>query len=985
MADSHQTQPELRDKPDGGGMFSQVDREERIRILRERQTEERQKKLDELKLAALHAQKVREQQEDDRRRKIDELRMRDHERRSQVEERKQIIWLAEKERKEAILRKNLERETRLEAKRNAQRSSIGFAFGSSTPRIFDVDSGYFGSRRAASQTNMSTSMINGGSRHSAEREIEKKKAISAYSLDNKSENQLLTRAPEPFSQWSSAVISPSFSEDSLDNLPVNSRTGAPTECDLEEAQNEFCPPPLPAFPTNRFTVNLVGSGVFVGEDLMTRSCTSIGVPLGRGRRKTDLHPTILPVQDSPRNQSPGRAYSMTRLDQLATPRRHVNLQALHESSEQRGNRVVTTTNSLGIKTKSMTHLAQSTSPCRRRLQSANKRFQQTRPASKSLSHLAGDAADASSLQNNKLAKSLWQLPPTAPPRATRASQLRANAMLLMVNRQGMSKSMMHLVKKKSSDEYSDRSSVATRTTPSSPSRPNSSLSQQSISSHASQNSVTMRARTPARRSNRPLSIAGTTPDSTESVEERQGRMTPIAKTPRAKSVGAERLVGDVSLSVAKASPPPPSARKPPTAARVEAANKKSVNSPREKPKVAPKPAKLLVKASPKQSPTVEQAPPIPAVSPDAPKDIPSETKTEIKKPKVVEAETAKTANVENIPAREETTPPPPPPVAETAAAKPRLTTEGEAKAALAERRRQAREQAEREAELERQRQEQLLREEEERIRQEEEERQRWEIEQDELRIIEAERLQKAIEEQSLREEEEKKKRDEEAKLKIERQEQERKAREEQEKIRKETEEQLRKEEEERAERRKRVEAIMSRTRGKGCGNSGNTPVTTPTKPNEELPGSEQSPMQTSLIVESKPNKIDDLMSTSMPSVVNCDLSHEWKHNGDLNSRANGVSTNPFAPEMDQVEAVVEPADDFASRDIINQKPQLTNADFEQLIDLSVCPPTNTFSKNEDFINNADSLNSNVPSNGTSAPFIAFEDNFAKKQETNVTG
>lgn len=72
-----------------------------------------------------------------------------------------------------------------------------------------------------------------------------------------------------------------------------------------------------------------------------------------------------------------------------------------------------------------------------------------------------------------------------------------------------------------------------------------------------------------------------------------------------------------------------------------------------------------------------------------------------------------------------------------------------------------------------------------------------------------------------KEEEERKRKETEEFARIEREEIERKAREEAEKQKIETAEKLRKEEKEREERRKRVEAIMARTR-KG-GNPGNTP------------------------------------------------------------------------------------------------------------------------------------------------------------------
>lgn len=89
-----------------GSHLSQKEREEKIRVLRDRQNEERQRKLEELKQQALAAQKFREQKEEERRRRIDELRQRDNDRRHQVEERKRQIWEAEQDRRESILRKN---------------------------------------------------------------------------------------------------------------------------------------------------------------------------------------------------------------------------------------------------------------------------------------------------------------------------------------------------------------------------------------------------------------------------------------------------------------------------------------------------------------------------------------------------------------------------------------------------------------------------------------------------------------------------------------------------------------------------------------------------------------------------------------------------------------------------------------------------------------------------------------------------------------
>ena len=69
----------------------------------------------------------------------------------QVEERRRDIEKSEQERREAILARNKERESRLESQRRNSRGNIEFAFGSSAPRLVeprvDSASGYWGSRR----------------------------------------------------------------------------------------------------------------------------------------------------------------------------------------------------------------------------------------------------------------------------------------------------------------------------------------------------------------------------------------------------------------------------------------------------------------------------------------------------------------------------------------------------------------------------------------------------------------------------------------------------------------------------------------------------------------------------------------------------------------------------------------------------------------------------------------------------------------------
>lgn len=155
-----------------------MSREERLRLVKERQEEERARRLQELEQHSQASQQYREQQEVERRRRIEELRSRDQERRQQVEERKRLIWEAEHERKEALLKRNMERESKLEARRNANRMSMSFAFGSSTPRTFDLDLATMGSAGAP------VLMSAAPPRKADETDFEssRKRAASAYNL-----------------------------------------------------------------------------------------------------------------------------------------------------------------------------------------------------------------------------------------------------------------------------------------------------------------------------------------------------------------------------------------------------------------------------------------------------------------------------------------------------------------------------------------------------------------------------------------------------------------------------------------------------------------------------------------------------------------------------------------------------------------------------------------------------------------------------------
>ncbi|CAH0766828.1 unnamed protein product [Bemisia tabaci] len=685
----------------------QRDREERLKILREKQNEERQRKLEELKQQALAAQKFREQKEEERRRRMEELRMRDSDKRHQVEERKRLIFEAERERKEAILRKNQEREARIETKRRHDRSSIVFAFGSSTPRMLepaDTGGSYWASRRATSTSNvmMAASITPGPlTRRSSERELadgtSKKRATSASGLLNRNN---------------------------------------PLQC-----------------------ASMEGS-----EDAPGSTSSQNSVLSRAARRKTDLMPTIpssSPSHSRPSSamrRTPGRAFSMSRLDILATPRQPQLPKQRH--SQPLPQQKPLSENSM----------------------------------SRSMSHLAVK----SNLRRNDTHRSMTQLGPIPPPRPTRAERLRRRA------REAASNSPASGQGVKSGD--------VTPTT----SRPASALSQ-----HSSSSSVRMRPVAAPRRP-RPISIAVT-------------------------GVSSDPLSAKTSPNVAK--PPytpgidkPPIPRSNSTHKKLSSKTDVTKKSNEKLIKSAKSSGANTPKATPLQSPGIEtrvtniSSEPTEAVTATSPELTTVISKSAV--PTVVDVQyNPPTSDVvppveafENIKIESEG-------IENNSGAASdlaecdmsasmtvkRITTEEEAKAALAERRRLAREQAEREAELERQRLEAERLAEEERLKREEEEQRRAEEEQNRLaelaRKAEEERLAAAIEEAKKREEEEKKRKEEEQRQKLEREEAERKMKEELERQRKEMEERLKKEEEDRQARRKRVEAIMLRTRGKSMTSS----------------------------------------------------------------------------------------------------------------------------------------------------------------------
>nr|XP_027213128.1 putative protein TPRXL [Penaeus vannamei] len=134
------------------------------------------------------------------------MRLRDADRRSQVEERKRIIQQAEQDRREAVLRKTAEREQRLESKRRNEKSNIVFAFGSSTPRMLDPKdsaSTFWGSRRATSTTNVHLADTNISRRASegGDMDLSRKRATSAHSLDRKPEDLRMSSSMYEVFHW----------------------------------------------------------------------------------------------------------------------------------------------------------------------------------------------------------------------------------------------------------------------------------------------------------------------------------------------------------------------------------------------------------------------------------------------------------------------------------------------------------------------------------------------------------------------------------------------------------------------------------------------------------------------------------------------------------------------------------------------------------------------------------------------------------------
>ncbi|XP_055546529.1 histone-lysine N-methyltransferase, H3 lysine-79 specific isoform X20 [Wyeomyia smithii] len=672
----------------------QKEREERIKQIKERQNEERQRKLEELKAQALAAQKFREQKEEERRRRMEDLRRRENDRRSQVEERRRAIQEADNERRQYILQKNQEREQRMETKRRNERSSIAFAFGSSTPRMIDTgDSGmsssFWTNRRATSITNVA---YTGAplTRRSSERELpdgnSKKRATSASGLD---------RSTDDMRRMSSSMYEV-----------------------FNWAQTSECP--------KKLTLSLAGAGINIDEPPSSAE-RAAAASARRGLRSGEITPNSLTAS------RPGSAMSSSTTASGVVYRRSMPAATSHPR-RPRPFSIAVTGVSAGPK--------------------------EEKPPLPKISAASSGTSGGTSVER-KRSQSGTSTPVRVAPAVDSATKKHSSAEKVRISSaRGTPKASSTPLQSPGPDKTNRtlNDSLQQKTQKPKPKVDESSL----VALQQGQTLVKQGSSVSAKSAE----------ENTETVEQKQEQVLIQSET--------------VSVSTTV----------------VETAEQQQTIV-----------TEIKTEEVQIDSAMEEHQPQLKSLEISNHEEKQDETK----EANLLEPDQNGDGSTNDL-------------MTASMIAK-RITTEEEAKAALAERRRQAREEAERQAELERQRvaaeeaaeiQRQL--EEEERLRKLEEETIRLAEEQ---RRLDEERLQQAIEEAKKRDEEERLRREEEARQKAEREESERKAREEAERQRVEMAERLKKEEKEREERRKRVEAIMSRTRAKGSANN------TPTKQSDE--------------------------------------------------------------------------------------------------------------------------------------------------------
>ncbi|CAG2068119.1 unnamed protein product, partial [Timema podura] len=253
-------------------------------------------------------------------------------------------------------------------------------------------------------------------------------------------------------------------------------------------------------------------------------------------------------------------------------------------------------------------------------------------------------------------------------------------------------------------------------------------------------------------------------------------------------------------------------------------------------------------------------------------------------------------------------------------------------------------------------------------------------------------------ENQRREEEDRLRREEEARAKAEKEEADKKAREEAERLRHEMDEKLKKEEEERVLRRKRVEAIMLRTRqAKGGSPAGaSRGVDGETDPDEGKEGSllQESKESQSLDKEDGDKKppMGAMSSSSSGEMLLIDTDSKLQPSAQSNGHSNQVLDYVSVDNVYVLTSLYHRKQnnatnnllDFSEFDAFNptnnavlnmsQQPTMGNQQFDPFGSLT--------SPSSGKIANEDNVNSNVINNGSGATLIAFQDSLSKKQDSN---
>ncbi|XP_056645683.1 calponin homology domain-containing protein DDB_G0272472 isoform X4 [Diorhabda sublineata] len=718
---------------------STVDKETRFRTLKERQNEERQRKLEEIKAQALAAQIFKEQKENERRRRFDELRSRDDAKRQQVEERKRAINEAEKDRLEFILRKNQQREQRLETKKKNERSSAVFAFGSSTPRMLDpndVSASFWGTRRATSIQNIVTSTNSSTlTRRQSERDLDagnKKRATSATGLE---------------------------------------RTG------------ESSAPVIPAGCASGYS----------------------------GRRRTDLVPTI-PSKES-----------------ISSSRKSLN----HSPASSRP--------SSSLSQQSTNSLASSVN-VRQRLTTGPRK---PRPISIAVTGISTDAKNDNKPPIPKTRKTITKTTTTA----INSDKINRNKAKTPVD--SVTKTLKNTTtatvtgKDKLQEETTSNQKSEEHRVPPNKIKPDIVNGEVEFNVPQNKRDIEVASEYKLESNNgsinvglgdgtiKTLEIEKVELNKKETNDKTVTNTREITESDKEESTVSEaktdQLLIDVQIS-----------KKEDVVESIKS-NSESKIPESEKPEIQKTPIKKEQTNSVEDQKSLE----------DEKNRLNISTSQTLSENSLIDQ-----INMESQ--ENEMT---------TSMTKVRINTEKEAKAALAERRRLIREEAERQAELERLRLEAEAKAELERQQREEEQiRQLIELQ----RQAEQERLQEAIREAQKREEEERLKREEEQKLKLLKEEAERKAKEDAEKQKAELQERLKNEEKEREARRKRVEAIMLRTRGKNANNTQSTDEKNENKPAEEMKSNEENKINGTKIDEQENGTtkvVKDIVDNLIPNEI----------------------------------------------------------------------------------------------------------------------